>query len=76
MTKEPDYLSFLLRLWREDDGKMPDHGAAKQVWRASLESSRTGEWWGFANLCDLFAFLRRQTGVGEETDEGQRATEA
>jgi hypothetical protein len=73
MTKEhPDYVSFMLRLWRENDEEEREHGAIEQVWRASLESSRTGEHWGFASLCELFAFLRRQTGAVEEVDEGQR----
>lgn len=56
MVKEKvDYLSYLLRLWRE--------GEEKTTWRASLESSRTGERKGFASLDDLFHFLRRQTGT-------------
>jgi hypothetical protein len=46
-----DYLSYLLRLWRESDGEVP-------VWRASLRSSRTGEKVGFASLEELFEYLR------------------
>jgi hypothetical protein len=70
MTKErPDYVSYLLRLWRENDEGQNAHSATRQIWRASLESSRTGELWGFASLRDLFAFLRRQTGAVEEGDE-------
>lgn len=55
MHKErPDYLSYLLRLWRVSD-------AEKAVWRASLENPVTGERRGFASLADLFTFLENQT---------------
>ena len=47
------YLSYLLRLWQaRADGEL--------VWRASLESPRTGERRGFANLADMFAFLEEE----------------
>lgn len=48
------YTSYLLRLW-------PAADKSDLVWRASLESSGTGERWGFASLDELFAFLRQQT---------------
>ena len=51
----PDYISYLLRLWRVD-GK-----DAEPVWRASLKSSHSGERMVFARLDDLFDFLRGQT---------------
>jgi hypothetical protein len=54
--KELDYLSYLLRLWRANDGK-------QHVWRASLENSLTSERQGFASLDELFEFLRQQTGT-------------
>jgi hypothetical protein len=57
MARElPDYLSFLLRLWRVDERGLPN-------WRASLQSPQTGERVSFATLDALFAFLREQTGV-------------
>jgi hypothetical protein len=61
MDKEqPDYLSYLLRLWREENhGEGP--GTDKAVWRASLESAHTGEKRTFATLSDLFDFLQNQT---------------
>ncbi len=61
MVKEqPDYLSYLLRLWRErDEGKL--------AWRASLESAFTGKRYGFASLDNLFDFLRRLTSRQTET---------
>jgi hypothetical protein len=62
----PDYLTYLLRLWR-----MRGEGAAG--WRASLAAPGSGERHGFASLDDLFLFLRRETGGGsEEDDEKER----
>ena len=66
-----DYLSYLLRLWRvSGDGESPGMGR-KAIWRASLESTRTGERKSFASLDDLFNFLREQTEeqVGETVKE-------
>jgi hypothetical protein len=64
------YLSYLLRLWQIRSG-------GELVWRASLESARTGERTGFASVDALFAFLQQQTGVvsdsdGEEDDIGEQ----
>ena len=57
MDKEqPDYLSYLLRLWRVSK-------AEKACWRASLQSPQTGELQGFSDLDELFDFLRRRVGV-------------
>lgn len=58
----PDYLSYLLRLWRVSGGGEPGGMGRKAIWRASLESTRTGERRGFASLGELFDFLREQTG--------------
>jgi hypothetical protein len=61
MDKEKsDYLSYLLRLWRVENHEAPS--ADKAVWRASLESARTGERKTFASLDDLVDFLRELTG--------------
>ncbi len=57
-----DYLAYLLRLWR-----MQGDGAAG--WRASLACPGSGKRHGFANLDDLFLFLRRQTGAGAEGND-------
>ena len=51
---QPDYLSYLLRLWQVS-------GKGEPVWRASLESPHTGERHGFAGLTDLFTFLEQET---------------
>jgi hypothetical protein len=53
-TNQPrQYLSYLLRLWRES-GDPP-------LWRASLQSPQSEEVQGFAGLGDLFAFLENET---------------
>ncbi|HTP08716.1 MAG TPA: hypothetical protein VMP08_10720 [Anaerolineae bacterium] len=51
--QSPDYMAFLLRLWRVDevDGVQ---------WHASLEEPSTGERRGFANIDRLCAFLEEQ----------------
>jgi hypothetical protein len=59
---QPEYLSYLLRLWRENDSEGA-HGVEAAVWRASLERPQVGERQGFANLADLFAFLENETKV-------------
>jgi hypothetical protein len=67
MDKEqPDYLSYLLRLWRVSDEE-------EAVWRASLESPHTGERRGFTNLTDLFTFLEKEVGP---VAQGQTAPSA
>ncbi len=45
---------YLLRLWRTDE-------LGGLSWRASLESSETGERIGFASLEELFAYLMDRT---------------
>jgi hypothetical protein len=54
--EQRDYLSYLLRLWRESEGERP-------VWRASLRSTQTGEKVGFGSLEELCEFLRHRIGV-------------
>jgi hypothetical protein len=51
--RQTDYLSYLLRLWRDID--------EPALWRASLQSPYTGERIHFASLEDLCDHLRRQT---------------
>ena len=60
----PDYLAYLLRLWR----MRGDRGTG---WRASLVRPGSGERLGFASLDDLFLVLRRETGAGSEEDDGK-----
>jgi hypothetical protein len=51
-----DYLSYLIRLWRVQEGE-------KDVWRASVQYPRTGERVSFRTLDELFVFLCQQTGT-------------
>jgi hypothetical protein len=60
--EQPDYRSYLLRLWRVEGGR---HAA----WRASLRRVSSGEQVGFASLEELFDYLRAQT-----TQESERPT--
>jgi hypothetical protein len=58
----PDYLSYLLRLWRvREEGQ--------DAWRASLQHPGSGERVSFRTLEELFAFLRQETGVAREVEE-------
>jgi len=61
---QPDYLSYLLRLWRTDN-------ARGSTWRASLESPGNGECRAFASLEDLFTFLEAQTSHAKRSCENQ-----
>ena len=63
----PDYLSYMLRMWRARERGMPYW--RMPVWRASLQSPQTGERMGFATLDALFAFLREQTGVATARED-------
>ena len=68
--KQPDYLSYLLRLWRVNDSDTKPDGndsvrcstARQTTWRASLQSPHTRTCRGFASLDDLFAYLRQCIG--------------
>ncbi|MCB0167533.1 MAG: hypothetical protein KDI79_25110 [Anaerolineae bacterium] len=53
-SKEQRYVSYLLRLW-------PISSEGRLLWRASLESPKTGQRLGFANLVELFTFLENET---------------
>jgi len=60
--KTPNYLAYLLRLWRENDSA---------PWRATLEDSRTGERIGFAGPKQLAAFLLQVTAPDGSNNTGQ-----
>ena len=63
LARQPDYLAYLLRLWRME-------GSAG-AWRGSVESPQTGERLGFGSLDELFAYLREQTGTMPGTEEAK-----
>ena len=62
--EQPDYQSYLLRLWRVDEGQ--------DGWRVSLESTHTGERRGFGTLEAMLDFLRRQLAARSERSRGER----
>ena len=75
MTKKRvDYLSYLLRLWRENGGEESQREAATDGWRASLETP-SGESHGFASLDDLVGFLHRQIGAWPDAEMGHSPPE-
>jgi hypothetical protein len=64
--RDPDHLSYLLRLWRVE-------GLQGCEWRASLESAETGKRIGFSSLEQLFGYLmdliERKKEVRESEDQ-------
>ena len=54
----PNYVSYLLRLWRDVDVEESMGEKNRAVWRASVVSTLSGKRRGFATLEDLFDFLR------------------
>jgi hypothetical protein len=50
--QQPIYFSYLLRLWQEDK--------QGNTWRMSLENVHTGELKGFADLGEVFGFLKQK----------------
>ena len=54
-SKQNDYASYLLRLWKvEEDGQV--------IWRASLEDTRKADRRNFSSLAALIAFLQAEFG--------------
>lgn len=66
--EQPDYLSYLLRLWQVGSQSHFASAAGQVKWRASLESPHTSERWSFASLDELFAFLQVQTSQSDEVE--------
>jgi hypothetical protein len=61
------YLAYLLRLWQAK-------AEEETTWRASLESSLTGQRQGFASLDELFEFLRREAAATLDVDDKEGGT--
>ncbi len=51
------YVSFLVRLWRENS---LEPGAPAPDWQAELQHIQSGQRWTFHSLDDLFAFVLQQ----------------
>ncbi len=64
---QPEYLSYLVRLWRVSDDEEP-------TWRAVLKSSQTGQQMGFGSLEALFDYVRREAGLEPRANEGDALT--
>jgi hypothetical protein len=62
----PEYLSYLLRLWRVS-------GVGAPLWRGSLQRPGAAEPVGFADLEELIAFLRAETGADVRETTGTEA---
>jgi hypothetical protein len=60
-NEQADYVSYLLRLWR-------DSGKEQTAWRASLEGSRTAKRQGFPSLDKLFEHLQQRMGAVPDAD--------
>ena len=59
--KQPDYLSYLLRLrWA---------GGQEATWRASLEDPHTGDLHHFASLEEAVDFLRAHMAAAQPRDD-------
>jgi len=66
------YVSFLIRLWREDD---LDPTAPAAEWKAQVEHIQSGRQWTFRTVEEMLAFLRRQVNATEPC-EGSAGTSA
>ena len=58
------YRSFLLRCWQEQDRSQISRS---QIWRFSLEDTRSGKQRGFASLEALMTYL--QTALASEEED-------
>ena len=57
MPVPPTYVSFLVRLWREDE---PEREAPTADWQGEVEHIQSSQRWTFNTLDELLGFLRRQ----------------
>jgi hypothetical protein len=59
----PNYVSLLIRLWREPASELADQAAG---WQGEVEHIQSGRRWTFDGLDQLFASIRRQVEGSEE----------
>jgi hypothetical protein len=57
MTAATTYISFLIRLWREES---PEVLQPAVDWQGEVEHIQSGRRWTFSTLDGLLSFLRRQ----------------
>lgn len=60
------YISFLLRVWREEKGE-PEPSLAD--WHAELEHIQSGNCWKFEEVEDLISFLRKSVNEFKPSQE-------
>ncbi len=61
---QPEYYSFLLRIWRTGQKEEGE-------WRATLEHITSGEKYVFTSLKELFRFIWQKTSQATELDLDQ-----
>ena len=69
-----EYLSYLLRLWQENEEAV--EGQEGPVWRGSLTSPSTGERVGFASLEGLVAYLEERMATGPDSERARDLSRA
>ena len=57
MTTSMAYVSFLVRLWREEQAAPSEPAAA---WQSELKHIQNGGRWTFSTIDELLGFLRQQ----------------
>jgi len=68
-TEQPDYASYLLRLWKSNE-------LGNATWRASLESTAEGRRYNFTHVEALITFLLERFGplrTEREVSEDERS---
>ena len=63
LNGEPDYIVFILRLYRVRQQPGTQATSIGKIWRVSLNNPRTHQRCGFASLEELFEFLREEVDV-------------
>ncbi len=64
MPTPPTYLSFIVRLWREN---IPPHMSNIADWEGEIEHIQSGRRWRFHSLAELMAFFQN---VNLAVDDG------
>jgi hypothetical protein len=64
------YQCYLLRFWREDNARSSGLRPGL-IWRFSLEDTRTGRRYGFADLAAMTTFLQDELRARSDTSTSQ-----
>lgn len=67
---QKDYVSYLLRMWRESSEGGTAH-TSETLWRASLQCPGSGKRLAFASLEELVLFLQHQAYPGCLAPDGR-----